>query len=67
MIELLSINGYLFLNRFLVTTDSYGDLPSYGKFKSCEELRSHAVEIIGYFNIDGQSKYCGPSCKSERC
>ena len=46
-----------------MTTDSYGSTPAYGKFKSCEELRSHAVEIIGYFMIDGTSTYCGPSCK----
>ena len=48
---------------FSLVTTVYGSVPTYGKFKSCEELRSHAVEIIGYFMIDGQSKYCGPSCK----
>ena len=33
------------------------------EFKSCEELRSHGVEIIGIFKIDGVNTYCGPSSK----
>ena len=33
------------------------------EFKSCEELRSHGVDMIGYFKIDGANKYCGPECK----